>query len=204
MSYARDFYSINRLATELQRDPVTIGKALASHPGDGIKSGNKVYFLTTALQAMGAWKKGGADGESLDKDYERARKDKESADRLAMQNAVTRGELLDGRVVDQAIITLLTESKTRLLGVGRQIAEYAIHAESVGELDQIITDGIRDALDILSTFSPGDLRSSYPEESADVGEDVEDPAPPHNQRVGRPRKTPQPRGQRRTRTVADE
>jgi hypothetical protein len=77
MSYARDFYSINRLATELQRDPVTIGKALASHPGDGIKSGNKVYFLTTALQAMGAWKKGGADGESLDKDTsvpERTRK----------------------------------------------------------------------------------------------------------------------------------
>lgn len=201
MVYNKRFWTIESIAVELDRDRRVVGRALEPFPGDSVVKGNPVYFLTTALQALGAWKRG---SENLDPNYERARKDKELADRTALANAVTRGELIDRNTVDDAVTGLHVELKTRLLGVGRQVAEFGIHAESVGELDQIVTDGIRDALAILSTFSTGGLRPEDSVSSGEVAEGFEATAEVDDFPMGRSRATPKPRGQRRTRTMADE
>jgi hypothetical protein len=54
MAMVKTLWSINALATELDRDRRTVAKALANVPADGRLSGKPAWFLDTALRAMRA------------------------------------------------------------------------------------------------------------------------------------------------------
>jgi hypothetical protein len=52
MAMVKTLWSINALATELDRDRRTVAKALANVPGDGRLSGRPAWYLDTALRAL--------------------------------------------------------------------------------------------------------------------------------------------------------
>jgi hypothetical protein len=85
----RRLYSVSDLAVELTRDRRTMSDKLRNVPADGELNGRPAWFMMTAVRAVYLDREGTLDGE-----YERARKDKELADKTALQNAVTRS--LDG------------------------------------------------------------------------------------------------------------
>src|SRR5689334_16601782 len=100
MAYTKQLYTLQGLATELGLDRRTVARALSSTQPEGKTSNYDGWYMLTALRALG-WIKGRAAGAEADLDpaQERARKDKELADKTALQNAVTRGELFSGAVV---------------------------------------------------------------------------------------------------------
>src|ERR1044072_7924659 len=100
MAYTKRLYTLQGLATELDLDRRTIAKALSSTQPNGKTSNYDGWYLMTALTAL-RWIKGRGvvAGGDLDPAQERARKDKELADKTALQNAATRGEMFSGAIV---------------------------------------------------------------------------------------------------------
>jgi hypothetical protein len=52
MSKQQRLRSVNRLSTELQRNPRTLAKALADVPADGSLAGRPAWHMSTAVQAL--------------------------------------------------------------------------------------------------------------------------------------------------------
>ena len=52
MSMTKTLWSINALATELDKDRRTVGKALSNVPPDGHVNGEKRWYLPTAVRAL--------------------------------------------------------------------------------------------------------------------------------------------------------
>jgi hypothetical protein len=52
MSKQQRLWSVNRLSTELQRNPRTLAKALADVPADGSLAGRPAWHMATAIEAM--------------------------------------------------------------------------------------------------------------------------------------------------------
>lgn len=108
-------------ARQLGIDRRTVAARLASVPPDGRIRKAPAWFLATALRAM--TKQGRSDDpEALDLTTERARREKAAADRLEMQNAVMRGELLPRADVDAAVIEDCSRVRARLLGIPSKVA----------------------------------------------------------------------------------
>ncbi|WP_426313856.1 hypothetical protein ACN9MF_20295 [Methylobacterium fujisawaense] len=126
--------------------------------------------------AAGREKKPGA----LDGEFEKARKDKELADRTALQNAVTRGELVAIEEVGKQVEREYAVVRERLLGIAGKLG-----ADLTPKQVARIEAEIRDALEEL--HDPGDIagRIPQPEDEADEGEDdFEAAAPARPGRVG--------------------
>ncbi|SFJ68160.1 hypothetical protein [Methylobacterium brachiatum] len=126
--------------------------------------------------ASGREKKPGA----LDGEFEKARKDKELADRTALQNAVTRGELVAIEEIGKQVEREYAVVRERLLGISGKLG-----ADLTPEQVARIEAEIRDALEEL--HDPGDIaeRIHQPGGEAEEGEDeFEAAAPARPGRVG--------------------
>jgi phage terminase Nu1 subunit (DNA packaging protein) len=86
-----------------------------------------------------------ADG-SLDVTAEKARLTKEQADRVAMENAEARGELLRGEDVEAFTVPLLSGVAQRLLAMPDKAAPEAHSAETIQACAEAIRSHQRDAL----------------------------------------------------------
>lgn len=106
----------------------------------------------------------------LDLTAERARKAKEEADRLEMQNALLRGELLKREDVDAAVIGAFARVRARLISVPAKVAPLAIGLDTPAEIEAEVRRGIYDALRELSETAIGDIIGNH-------GDVVEDPGP---------------------------
>ena len=53
MAMQKQLWSLNALAVELNKDRRTVAKTLDGIPPDGLVSGNRAWFLSTALKALG-------------------------------------------------------------------------------------------------------------------------------------------------------
>lgn len=144
---ARRLYSKSELAIELEKDRQTIGNALQNVRADGEKGAFPAYYMMTAVRAL--FIKGGK-GEGLDANYEKARKDKEMADKIEMANMVARGELIREDVVKKFIIDAFTRLRTRMLGLPTKLAIRLVGLKSAIEIQKILDDGVREALAELS------------------------------------------------------
>jgi hypothetical protein len=147
---ARRLYSKSELAIELEKDRQTIGNALQNVKPDGEKGAFPAYYMMTAVRAL--FVKGGK-SEALDANYERARKDKEMADKIEMANMVARGALIREDVVKKFIIDAFTRLRTRMLGLPTKLAIRLVGLKSAIEIQKILDDGIREALAELSEHS---------------------------------------------------
>ena len=116
----------------------------------------------------------------LDGEFEKARKDKELADRTALQNAVTRGELVAIEEVGKQVEREYAVVRERLLGIPGKLG-----ADLTPKQVARIEAEIRDALEEL--HDPGDIaqRLPQPDDEAEEGEDdFEAAAPARPGRVG--------------------
>lgn len=93
-------WTLSGLAVELGRDRRAVAKALEGLEPDSEEtdSAGRVTRSWRMARVFAHLTGSGEKGERLDGNAERARKDKEAADKLALENAVTRGEL--GRISD--------------------------------------------------------------------------------------------------------
>lgn len=88
--------------------------------------------------------------DALNPVQERARKDKELADKAALENAVRRGELIEAAQVGAKWVEMLTRVKSRLLRIPFAAAPLLFGVDDQVKVQIILDDQIRDALSELS------------------------------------------------------
>lgn len=91
-------------------------------------------------------------GGPLDPTQERARKDKELADAIAMKNARLRAELVAVDDASAAVKDAFGRVRSKVCTLPHKIAAAAVHATTEAEVEQIITDAIRACLIELATI----------------------------------------------------
>jgi hypothetical protein len=163
---AKGLYSKSDLARELEKDRRTVGLALDGVKPDGFKNDFPAFYMMTGVRAL--YMKSG-DAKGLDANYERARKDKEMADKIEMANMVARGELISEDVVKKFIIDAFTRLRTRMLGLPTKLAIRLVGLKSAIEIQKILDDGVREALAELSEHS---VLESAEAESAERAREV--------------------------------
>jgi phage terminase Nu1 subunit (DNA packaging protein) len=88
--------------------------------------------------------------DTLNPVQERARKDKELADKAALENAVRRGELVEGSQIAAKWVEILTRVRSRLLRIPWAAAPLLVGEENQVKIQIVIEDQIRDALSELA------------------------------------------------------
>jgi len=86
----------------------------------------------------------------IDPEYEKARKDREIADKYAIANAQRRGELLEASDVERVWLSRITAAKTRLMGIPRKCAPAVVMVTAPADAEAIIEQEVRDALEELA------------------------------------------------------
>ena len=89
-------------------------------------------------------------GDGFDFNKERARKEKESADKLEMENEVTRGALVLSTEVSQAWGEEFSRVKNKLMAAPPKIAPLMVAIKTPAEAQEIIKKVIIEALNELS------------------------------------------------------
>lgn len=137
----------------------------------------------------------GEDGEVISFEAERARLTKEQADKVAMDNAVKRGDLMSVTEVAKHWAGLVVNAKTRLLSIPTKAAPLVIGARSLPVAREIIERFVVEALNELvsADFHPDGGGAPGVEAAAEVD----------GQPVGGPAPKVKPRGKRRARAVGD-
>jgi terminase small subunit / prophage DNA-packing protein len=116
----------------------------------------------------------------LDITEQRARKAKEEADKLEMQNAQLRGELLAREDVDAAVVSAFARVRARLIGVPSKVAPLVVVMDNPAEIEGSIRKAIYEALKELADTSVTDLCGDY----GDMVEDSGAAAGPDGEPVG--------------------
>ena len=127
MAMRRGLWTVNSLSVEVKIDRRTLAKRLEGLPTTGKVKGFPAWYLADVLAHLHA---GGKDeGERLSYEVEKARFAKEQADKLELENAKTRGELLPADEVaraDEAIYTAIRDGFLALPdAVADQLCEIA-------------------------------------------------------------------------------
>lgn len=135
------------------------------------------------------------DGNVIVFEAERARLTKEQADKVAMDNAVKRGDLMSVTEVAKHWAGLVVNAKTRLLSIPTKAAPLVIGARSLPVAREIIERFVVEALNELvsADFHPDGGGAPGVEAAAEVD----------GQPVGGPAPKVKPRGKRRARAVGD-
>ena len=91
------------------------------------------------------------DPTKLDANQELARKNKELADKTALENEVRRGKLIEADVVKMAWSMILMRVKTRLLSLPTSMAAMVAHEDDQAVVQEMLREGVADALGELSS-----------------------------------------------------
>lgn len=142
------------------------------------------------------------DADKIDGEYEKARKDKEMADRLEMQNAVLRKSLLPADEVERVQSASIARARSKLLSIPSKLAPLVVGASSIAAARDEISNAIYDALNELGTAR---LRDWIPDmgHAGESGVGVDGTAETDGQRVGGPGAKAKRGGVGRARKVAD-
>lgn len=89
----------------------------------------------------------------LDAAQERARRDKEAADKLALDNARTRGELAPIAIMEEEIAALLSDMRANALGLGTKLAP-TLAGLSVSEVQARIDAATHELLAAIASYRP--------------------------------------------------
>lgn len=127
------------------------------------------------LIARSISKAGGSPDSSLDLTTERARLASEQADKTALDNALTRGDLVSAANVQIVWVRLAAEVKTRLLALPTRLAPLVTGCTRVPDSEAILREGVHDVLSGLADGGEGVLRDAAATRTVD-GEPVGGPA----------------------------
>jgi hypothetical protein len=136
--------------TELNRitgyDRRTIARAVGS-----MKGSYSIRQLIDAFRKLDSKKTG---DKAFDAEYEKARKDREIADKHALANAERRGELVEVADVERTWLAACGSIKQRLLGIPTKLAPLVIATDDPREAEAIISQEIEDSLHELAGTTP--------------------------------------------------
>jgi hypothetical protein len=147
MAMQAKLWTMNGLSTELRMDRRKLGELLSAVPPDGKEQGFPAWRMSTAVAALNA-----AMAEpkgDLDYNRERTRLAREQADKLALENAVARGELLPAAEVakaDEVVFTALRDRVPHVESVTPVMCDLAVVGKP-GEARQVLRQALRDALE---------------------------------------------------------
>lgn len=108
------------------------------------------YWLRDALPLLY-----GNESRGIDLGTQRARQHKEAADKLEMENALRRGELVDAGQIALLWETLTIELRQRLMMIPARIGDQIQRLKRKANAKKIIEKEIRDALSGLSRSRAG-------------------------------------------------
>lgn len=133
--------------------------------------------------ALFAWYLARQAGDALDALKERARKDREHADKLALENAETRGDVARISVMEEEVGSLLSDHRTNMLGFPSKAAPLLVGLNA----DQIrdrLESGVHELLGDLADYRPGARKKRSPSGIASGGNGREAAAEADGERVG--------------------
>lgn len=91
----------------------------------------------------------GSEDEELDGRHERARKAKAEADRIEFDLEIKQGKYVEAELVEYVLTGIISNCRAKLLAIPRKLAPTVATAQSPNEIEEILTDGIHEALDEL-------------------------------------------------------
>lgn len=123
--------------------------------GSGTRGGGALYTPAQVIEAYVLYEKqhltGNGEKEALDAAYERARKDKELADKTALENQVRRGELLEVSDVKQIWADHIASAKSGMRSLPSKLAPVVAAETDPNVVNEILLDGVDEALEELGT-----------------------------------------------------
>lgn len=137
-------------------DRRTLGKRMEGLEPDGKKGKSPAWLMKNVIGKLIENK----ESEDLDPTQERARKDKEAADRLEMENQVRRNELLERDAVDAAVIGAFSRVRTKLLAVPTKAAPVVVQDMSIAEAEALLRSHMIEALQELADTNVTKLEAS--------------------------------------------
>ena len=139
----------------------------------------------------------GRDGEqSSDIASERARLTREQADKMAMENATARRELIPAPLVQKSIERVFAAFKARIEAIPRKAIPQMKGADGDAGREKVLREISRDALNELTSFDFGGIIRGAGESLSVGGGDPETPSGPDDQPVGGQIPRPVARGKR--------
>ena len=152
----------NYWAEQLQVSDKEVRKALEGREPDGSRGETQpTWFLTTVFAALSGM-------ESLDGSKERARKDKEAADKLALENAETRGDLAPISIMEDEVASLLGDHRTNVLGLPSKAAPLLVGLNA-DQIRERLEGFVFELLGDLADYRPGSRKGKRPQ-GAEPGE----------------------------------
>ncbi len=139
----------------------------------------------------------------IDGEQERARKDKEAADRLELQNAVTRGELAPLAEMVSAVTSAFARVRAKILTIPSKVAPLIVGETSTVVVRDVVKNEVHNALEELAGTRLRDWTFSPPGDSGELLDGADAAAKPDHKRVGRQGKAPKSRSIGRTRKVGN-
>ena len=171
-------------ARQLGESDKTVRRALEEIPPDGDRGETQpTYYLATVFRALTQL------DQELDANRERARKDKEAADKLAMENAVTRGDLARVSVMAREVGQLLADHRQNALALPTKLAPL-LKGLDEDRIRLRLEDAVYELLGDLADYRPGRGAGSDTQGAADSDEGREAPATAAPEPVGRRAKAP--------------
>jgi len=148
-------WTLNALAVELGRDRRSLARALDGlQPDESRQVGARTerkYRLVRVIEHLYAR---APDGDELDPAKERARRDKEAADKLALENAETRGDIARVSVMVQEVGAMLADHRQNALGIPSKLAP-ALAGLDAANIKERLTDAVYQLLNDLADYQPG-------------------------------------------------
>ena len=137
----------------------------------------------------------GENGELINFEMERARLTKEQADKVAMDNAIKRGDLMSASDVAKHWAGIIVNAKTRLLSIPTKAAPMVMGVKSLPVAREVIERFVMEALNelVAADFHPDGGGAPGVEAAPEVDSEP----------VGGPAPEVKPRGKRRARAVGD-
>lgn len=182
----------------------TVKKVVASAGIDPIKRTPRadLYDSEAVLRALYDTRSTIDDAEALDPVQEKARRDKEAADKLAMENAVRRGSLADTADVQRFWTDCISNARARALAMPAKLSPRLVNIGDANVISAAVRAEVYAFLSELADYDPAG--GGGPESRDPRGvEDMDAAAQPDRERVVRPRAPAKQRKQRGARPVAD-
>lgn len=147
-------YTINGLCELTGHDRRTVTNRLQGCEPVSGDAKTKKYLLRQYIEAcenrIRAKLVKGDDGETLDPVYERARKDKELADRAALENRVRRDELLEADDVRRIWTDRISAAKGTLRTLPSKLAPLIAAESDPNLVSEMLMNGIDESLEELA------------------------------------------------------
>ena len=134
-------YNVSALNIITGYDRRTLARVLGKMRGE--------YTIREVIEAFKLYGQKGKD--AIDPVYERARKDKELADKTALENQVRRGELLEVSDVKQIWADHIASAKSGMRSLPSKLAPVVAAETDPNVVNEILLDGVDEALEELGT-----------------------------------------------------